>query len=262
MDRRAGLIAGALAVAACGPPVPASPGGAPVTVVARGTLAYAVAFAGERLVSVELTERFELVIRDGATGDGRRVDLGPAERDWPALAVDGGRAWVGGDSGVVVAIDLDAATAGARWPIGAPVTALAAAGEVVAIGDAEGVLCVRRAADGALLQCLEAHATAIAGITVDGDRLITRATDGEAAGWQLPALRRVEAVAAPPRWGDGALVIDGPRVDVERDGRRERVVTMAGEVRAVAVAADGRLAVASWIARLDQPSIVLIGWPR
>ncbi len=266
VSRRGAAVALATALLACGAPTPAGPTGARVTVVARGTLGYAVAFAGERLVTVELAERFELVIRDGATGDGRRVDLGPPERDWPALTVQGARAWVGGDAGEVREIDLATGATRARWPVGAPVTALASTTTLVAIGDAEGVLCLRRAGDGALLQCLTAHADAIDTIDVDDDeQLVTRTSVAgatpEVRAWRLPALAPAQATPAPRRWGGRELVIAGRTVDVRRGGARTRVVAMAGEVRAVAVGPDGRLAVAAWIAQLDQASIVLVGWP-
>src|SRR5204863_455042 len=80
-----------------GAPSPHHAADAPVRVVARGTLGYAVGFGGDRLVTVELGERFALEIRDGGAGTPRAIDLGPAEGDWPALACDGDRAWVGGD---------------------------------------------------------------------------------------------------------------------------------------------------------------------
>ncbi len=274
MDRRARLSVVAAAAAAwtsaCGAPSPVAPAGAQVTVVARGTLGYAVAFAGTRLVSVELGERFELVIRDGARDGGRRVDLGPPERDWVALAARGDRAWVGGDGGEVAAVDVGAAAITARWPVGAPVTALAATDTLVAIGDATGVVCVRRADDGALLQCLAAHAQAIDALAVVDGALVSRGEGEAARAWTLPALAAApapapaaaDADAIAPRWRGRAIAIDGRAVDVVDAAGRRRVVAMAGAVRAVAVSPDDRLAVAAWIDALDQPSIVLVGWPR
>jgi hypothetical protein len=251
MDRRAGVALACLAVTACGAPAPRA-GGA-VRVVARGTLGYAVAFAGDRLVTVELGERFELVVRDG---DGRaergRIDLGPPERDWPALACAADRCWVGGDGGEVVAVDLDPPAIVARWPAGEPVTALAHLGEHVAIGDAAGVLCLRRAGDGALLQCVVAHAEPIAALDARDGGLASRAAGGEARGWTAPAL--AERATSEP-----AIRISGRRVERKGgDGRWSLVVEMAGAVRQIAASPAGDLAVAAWIGALDHPSVVLV----
>jgi len=251
MDRRAGLIV--LALAACGAPSPRR-GAAPVSVVARGTLGYAVAFAGDRLVTVELGERFELIVRDG---EGRRelgrLDLGAPERDWPALACDGDRCWVGGDGGEVAVVALGAAAPAivARWPIGAPVTGLAHAGGHVAIGDAGGALCLRRAGDGALLQCVVAHAGPIASVGSDRDGVVTRDAAGDARGWTVPALAE-----RPP--GADQVRMTGRRVERRAGDGWELVVEMAGTVQRVATSPQGDLAVAAWIGALDQASVVLV----
>jgi hypothetical protein len=245
MDRRAGLILAL--IAACGAPTPLHPPDHQVQVVARGSMAYAVAFAGERLVTVELIERFELVIRsrDGAREEAR-LELGRPEDDWPALAAAGDRAWVGGETGEVLVIDLAAATVTARWPVGAPVTGLATHGDHVAIADATGVLCLRDLA-GALLQCAGAADAPIADLEVRGDLVVTTAGDRE-AGWALPSLAAVPA-GAPGRYARaGSRVMLGRRV----------VVELAGAVRDLAVADDGTLAVAAWIGGLDDPSVVLV----
>jgi len=267
VDRRHGLIArpgsartrstasavrSAIAVmlAACGgPPAPRRPAGSAVEVLARGTLGYAVAFAGERVLSVELGETFELVVR--GAGPAQRVALGGADRDWVALATAGERAWVGGETGEVVEIDLAAAEIVARWPVGAPVTALAASEEFVAIGDAEGALCLRRADDGALLQCVAAHAGAIRDLAVDGEVVTSRGDDG-AHGWTLPALAEIAPAA------DATIRANGLRVDRLTEDGPQLVVEMAGQVQDVAIAASGRVAVAAWIRALDQASIVVV----
>ncbi|MCA9677665.1 MAG: hypothetical protein KC464_21765, partial [Myxococcales bacterium] len=140
------------------------------------------------------------------------------------------------------------------------ITALAASDGRVAIGDADGVLCLRRGDDGALLQCVAAHDHPVAALAVDGERLISRGDDARA--WHLPDLARgvgVDRIGV--QWAGGEVVVDGAAVDLVADGHRSRVIEMAGPVHGVAVSPDGRLAVAAWITQLDQPSIVLIAPP-
>jgi hypothetical protein len=254
MDRRQVLTL--LALAACGGSGPRTT--ATTTVVARGTLAYAVAFCGDRLATIELAERFELVVRRADGGPPlARADLGAPERDWPALACDATRAWAAGEPGDVRGFDLATGAEVARWPVGAPVTALAAAQDMVAIGDAEGVLCLRRA-DGALLQCTVAHGAPIAGLVVDGATLVSRDAHGEARGWALPSLAARPAGPPGPRWQGDPVRAVARRVERLRADRWETVATMAGTVRGVAVGPAGTLAVAAWIGTLDQPSVILV----
>jgi hypothetical protein len=227
-------------------------------VVARGTLAYGVGFAGDRLVTVELGERFELLVRDLPAAAPRALDLGAPERDWPALACTADRAFVGGDTGDVVVVDVSADAAPrelARWPVGAPVTALAALDGLVAIGDATGVVCLRRIDDGALLQCVVAHDGPITALELHDGALVTRAADS-AHVWQIPSLAGPSgADASGIAWGARQVRVDGRRV-IDDAGRT--VVEMAGPVRAVAVSQSGKLAIAAWISALDQPSVVLV----
>jgi hypothetical protein len=252
VDRRAGLIV--LAVAACGPSSPRHPKGSAIQVVARGTLAYGVELAGDRLVTVELTERFELIVRsrDGDR-ESARLDLGPAEHDWPALAAAGDRAWVGGDTGVVIAYDLAAGAELARWPIGAPVTALAVAGDHVAIGDAAGVVCLRRAADGALVQCVVADDGPVETVAAAGDRLVSSGA-GPARGWSVPSLASRPATPVPLVWRGQVVTASGRRVLAGGDP----IVWMHGAVRDLAVGDDGTLAVAAWVGSLDHASVILV----
>ena len=150
------------AIAGCAP--------GPSRVVARGTLAYAAAWQDERLVTVELAERFELVVRAGpALRVTARVDLGPPEADVTALAVAGPLAVVGGDDGWIRRFDLSATPPREleRWPQGAPITALAADADHVVAGDATGAVCLRRAS-GELLQCATRAATPIARLLLVG----------------------------------------------------------------------------------------------
>lgn len=251
MDGRAGLIAIA-AVACGGPPAPRHAARTDVHVLARGSLGYAVAFAGARPISVELGDAFELVVRDAGGREQGRVALGAADRDWTALATSEELAWVGGETGEVVAIELATAKVVARWPVGAPITGLVASEDLVAIADAEGALCVRRRDDGALLQCVAAHDGAIRDLTLAGDVLTTRADDG-AHGWRLPAL-----TPTSPADAEASLRITGARVDrVDADGPH-LIVEMSGAVQDVAITPEGRVAVAAWISALDQASVVVV----
>lgn len=255
MDRIQGLIL--LLLVACGAPAPR---GAGVQVVSRGTLAYAVELCGDRLVAVELGERFELVVRDAdGAREAARLDLGPPEHDWPALACAGDRAWVGGETGEVVHVELPTAARTGAWRTGAAVTALAAADGLVAIGDGAGVLCLRRAGDGALLQCAVAHAAAIAEVEPAGAALVTRDVTGDSRRWALPSLAdSPPGGAAALTWGGDPVRVVGRRVERRRGDRWELVVEMAGTVQDVAIAGP-RLAIAAWIGRLDQASVVLVG---
>jgi hypothetical protein len=240
-----------LGACAAGPPAP--------RVLARGTLAYAVAATPGRLLSIELDERFALVVRspDSPTPLAR-VDLGPPERDLPALAAAGDRAWVGGDDGRVRVIDVATGAVTEIWPVGAPVTALALAGDVVVIGDATGALCLRRARDGAVLQCAAIADGPIAHVDVRGGTLV--ASTGEATtSWLLPSLAPAgPARSRGPMWEGGEVVVSGRTVDLVTRDRRRRLAVMDGSVRAVAVLSDGRLAIAAWIAALANPSIIVL----
>ena len=261
MDRQPGLsaragaaLAAAVVLAACGAPASSIvlPSGS--RVLARGSLAYAVGFAGDdRVVSVELEERFALLVR---TTDGRglgRWDLGPAERDLVALAIGDEVAWVGGADRRVRGVGLTDGRPVATWPTGAAVTALALApGGRLLVGDAEGGLCLRRLVDGALLQCVQLGDRALAEIVLAGD-LVVVLGEGRRWGLTLPALGLVATPADPRRLHRrGRQLRQGDRV----------LLVLGGVVRAVAVDEHGRIAVAGWIARQGDPSLVLLPAPR
>lgn len=268
MDRRRGALIGLGMLAALG----ACGGGAGGTVVARGTLAYGAAWHGDDLVTVELAERFELVIRRGpALRVDRRVELGPPELDLGALAIAGSIALVGGDDGWIRRIDL-AGRSGReleRWPAGAAVTAIAATADYVAIADATGAICVRRAS-GELLQCAAlAPAEPGAELAIDpgaSPALIWSAPGTAAQRYSLPALRPLPSGAIPPRrWGDGELTVDPGAGIVTwiRGGAARRLARLGGRVRAIATSRTGRLAIAGWVRALDQPSVIVwIAPPR
>jgi hypothetical protein len=256
------LAAGALA--ACAHP-------SPMRVVARGTLAYAAAWSGERLVTVELAERFELVVRDGAqlSREVGRLDLGPPELDLRALAVAGDVALVGGDDGWVRRIALpDASSTHAsrrpdlreldRWPQGAAITAIAAGAGAVAVADAEGALCVRRPS-GELLQCLALDEPARV-LAIDGDRVVVDGEGGTRRALALPSLAAARAPdAGPTAWRGGELARDDTAGAVAWRGPSgaRTLAALAGVVRSVAASPGGKLVIAGWVKRLDQPSVIV-----
>jgi hypothetical protein len=225
-------------------------------IVSRGTLAYAAAWKGERLITIELIERFQLVVRDGPSlKTTAKIDLGPPEVDLTALAVTGEVAVVGGRDGWIRRFDLATRRELDRWPQGAPLTALAATADLVIAGDAEGAVCLRRAT-GELLQCVAHAETPITRISVAGDRA-TVVAGRTTRMLELPSLRVLDGPGVAitwsggaVKWRDRAVVWSGPR------GKR-RLVVLAGPVRSVATSDGGKLAIAGWVKALDQPSVVV-----
>ncbi len=247
-----------MVLAGCAASRPGLPPGA--RVLARGSLAYAVAVTTDTVVTVELEERFALVVRALTTGRERqRVDLGPPERDLPALAVGGGRAWVGGDDQRVREIDLANGGVVATWPVGADVTALAwlpeGAGGWLAVGDATGVVCLRRLPDGALVQCL-AGAAPVARLDAGPGGLWVADAAGS-RGFSVPTLAETEGAAPAMRWRGQALAAAGHEV---RAGDRV-LLRLPGRVQAIAVGPGGELGVAAWVARLGDPAVIVLAPP-
>lgn len=246
----------AAALVACGgrgATSPTLPDGA--RVLARGSLAYAAVASADAVVTVELEERFALIVRDPDSGRPRRtVDLGAAERDLVALAVDGDTAWVGGDDRAVRTVDLASGTVIATWPIGAPVTALRHLdGGWLAIGDATGVVCLRRVADAALVQCAALADGPVSRLSRTDGGVVVESGSSRTA-WTVPALARRTAVPSLQQWRGGDLTVDGREV---RAGAK--VVAVLGErVRMVEVGPRGELIIAAWITRLDDPSVVVL----
>jgi WD40 repeat protein len=236
------------ALAACGGGVATAGSGRPIegnappaaatglrvrAVAARGVLAYDVAAAGNVVATIELGERFELVIRGAASRrpETAATPLGDASYDFVAVALDAGgdRAAVAGLDGTVRLFAVAAATDAGRPPAptetarfrlddSATAVALAPAGDLLATGAASGVLCLRRVADGALLQCVADHGGRVTRLAFsrDGARLASAGWDGRAVVWDVPSLR-VRARAA----GHGALTAlafspDGAQVALAR----------------------------------------------
>ncbi len=232
MDRLA-LVAAAVCTVACGAPArPISGSGQPLErgatpahpatglrtarALSRGTLSYAVAYAGDRVVSIELATAFELVVRD-ARGTARgRVDLGEATYDVVDLAVHGDSAWVASVDGRVRAIDIRALAVTTTWHLGAPATAVAvsADGAYVATGDGTGVVCLRRAGDGALLQCVAAHAGAVSALDFSADKLASASWSGDVTVWSVPSLAVVARRQRRGSANDVAFAPDGKRLAV------------------------------------------------
>jgi WD40 repeat protein len=170
-------------------------------VVAAGKLGYAVAWAdadgdSDTLAAIELDVAFALVLRDlGATPrEPLRVALGPAERDISAAAVahTRGHVFVAGDDGRVRGFDIATGAGVVTWVAGSPATAVAVApdGRYVAMGTADGLLCLRRYRDGALLQCVHAHRDRVAALAFRPDSavLASAAWSGEVIRWRVPSL--------------------------------------------------------------------------
>ena len=192
--------------------------------LARGPLTYAVDFVDERqLVSIELGERFELVVRDVAVAhrprETLRVPLGGSTHDVEDLAVARLRrqVWVSSRAGHVRGFDLQSGALVATWHLGSPATAVAISPDErwVAMGTSDGLVCLRRYRDGALVQCTLAHDGQISDLafSVRGERLSTSSWNGEVTDWQIPSLavaarRRFAGAACALAWSaDGRLAI-------------------------------------------------------
>lgn len=285
MDRRprlislASMLASAAALAACA-------GSASTTrVLARGVLPYGVATTGDAVVTVELAERFELVVRALSPGGPaeRRLDLGPPEHDLRALAVADRTAFVGSDAGFIHEIDLASMRPVQSYAVGAPLRALAADASYLLSADTSGAVCLRRRRDGALLQC--AHvAEPVGRLELDGEtvRLIAEpkpAADPKAppqpaaliATWSVPALQPSPSPAPAPRsvgapvaapvaelFQDGAVTSVGHQVIWQRGGERRVLAELATDVRFITVTASGSLIVAAWPTSLDDAVLLLI----
>jgi WD40 repeat protein len=195
MGRRFGAVAcvAVVSAAACGGRLAVD------RVAAHGVLGYAVAVAGPRVASVELDGEFRLVVRDGAE---TRVSLGPPDWDVVALAAAGDVLAAACVDGTVRLHDARTGAETARWRLEAAATAVALSPDArfLATGSAGGVLCLRRIADGALLQCVAAHAARLSALAIRGDRLASGGWDGAVAEFAVPSLRLIER-----RAGTGAV---------------------------------------------------------
>jgi hypothetical protein len=242
-----------------------------VQVIARGVLTYCVATSVDTIVSVELSERFELVVRDG--GSVRRLDLGPPEIDLRALAVQRLVAYIGSDAGFVFEVDLRTLHQTRVFAVGSPIQALAVDDNYLVSADASGAVCLRRRGDGALLQCALApsHVTAM---TISHETLWLQPygpDNGAANGadvaattpWSLPGLAATtppstEKLATELRWQGGTLRVSGPRLLWDRGNEHRVLIQLATSIRAVAMTASGDLVVAAWPKSLDDAALVRV----
>jgi hypothetical protein len=217
-------------------------------VVARGSLAYAATWTRDRLITVELQEQFELVVRDARSlRELRRLVLGPHDNDVSAVAADDRSAWVGDRAGWIRQIDLGSGHELARWPQGAPITAIAADARWIVASDATGVICLRRIT-GLLLQCFDHARPDVSALTLDGHELHVHAGRGHRAHFAVPGL---QAVDGPDR---------GAAFDDARPSSATAAATVAGfdgKVRAMAIGPAGQLVVVGWPRTLADPSVVV-----
>ncbi len=255
---RASLFAMAVGVALGGCASPLSS----TRVLARGVLPYGVATAGDAVVTVELAERFELVVRpigfgEAAEGKERRLDLGPPEQDLRALAVHERTAFVGSDAGFIREIDLTSLQEVQAFAVGAPLRALAADAHYLLSADTSGAVCLRRRRDGALLQCAQV-AEPVGRLELQGGtaRLIAEPV---IATWSVPALRPLTATAAAAtRFHDGAVTARGHQVIWRRADEQRVLAELATDVRFITVTSSGSLVVAAWPRSLDDAVLLLI----
>jgi hypothetical protein len=239
---------------------------ASVHVLARGVIPYGVATTADAIITIELSERFALVVRRGDAV--RRLDLGPAELDLRALATVGDVAYVGSDAGVVEEIDLRDLRRLRSFAIGAPVRALAADPEFLISVDATQALCLRRRRDGALLQC--AITPWPIGAAVIHDRAVwMRPEVAPATGpatpiaWTLPSLTPMPAPSTEkPRalltWNGGTVQADGGQLWWNHGTQHRKLTQLASAIRAIVVTSTGELVVTAWPQSLDDPTLVLI----
>lgn len=198
------------------------------TDVAGAALTYGVALSERQLITVELGVEFALVIRDitpsGHASRRSRVALGSAAYDIDGLAVDAGRAraFVASRDGRVRAFDTRTGALLVTWHLGSPATAVAASsdGRWVAMGTADGVLCLRRYRDGALLQCTLAHAGHISDLAFspDSQSLASTSWTGELTRWRVPSLAIIARHAFDGSANALAFSPDGTRIAVAHSG--------------------------------------------
>jgi WD domain, G-beta repeat len=258
-----------------GAPAPGSAAGlGGSTAAARGALTYAVAFAGplgdhDLLASVELSTEFELVIREldrrgpsrGQSGTGQRVRhriryrvrLGPPDFDIGDLAVDHARqeAWIASRDGTARSYDLTRGALALTWHLGSPATAVAisADGRLVATATDEGVLCVRRRADSALLQCVAAHEAPIAALDFAAGHLASAAWDGTVIVWDVPSLAIVARHRFDGSVNDLAFTPDGTVLALARSASPPVRTPRSREPRSAASPSDALALVSLWHVR-------------
>ncbi len=198
------------------------------TATSRDSLAYHVALANKRTITTELTDRFELVVRDASTANAnaniRRIDLAKADFDILDLVTnnDGSIAYVASAAGWVRGYELDSGRLLSEWRMGSSATALAlsADAEMLVIGTATGVLCLRRLRDGAQLQCVAAHSSRVSALAISGATLISGDWSGTAARWSLPSLREETRIPGTGFLSAIAWSPNGQTIALARNARK------------------------------------------
>lgn len=186
MGRRRLVVVAALALAcARGPQVS--------TIYRRGQLSTAVAFTDDGARIVAQTGLATTLTRDAAVG--RRFG-GPGV-EIAALAAQGGRVVTVGRDAILRVFDATTLAPRATFRLDAAGTAVALAGggALIATGAASGVVCLRRADDGAVLQCLVARGPVTA-IAACGAKLAV-ATGTAVERYALPSLAPRGWLATP-----------------------------------------------------------------
>jgi WD40 repeat protein len=154
----------------------------------------------------------------------RRVRLGSHRYDVSDLAIaqTGDAALVASADGTVREVDLIAGRVSPSWHMGDAVTAVAVSpdGTSIAAGGASGLVCLRRRADGALLQCLVGHAGPVSDLAFDpsGARLATSSWDGTVKVLSLPALAQLALLDTGGSANQLAFSPDGERIAIAMSG--------------------------------------------
>ncbi len=224
----------------------------------KGRLTYAVAVADRDrvVVSVELELAFALAVHDLSAAKPRlrfRRRLGVATYDIYDLAVDpaGREAWVASADGSVRGFELAKGKQLASLHLGAAATAVALTNDrsLLATGSASGVLCLRRRADLALLQCTVAHEKRISSLSfsADGKALVSASWDGTVTTWRAPSLE----VTGRKKLGVSANAVayspSGDRVAIAVSGAPpKRSPEIASRETRAGVAYDDKSAVVLW----------------
>ncbi len=197
------------------------------TILGRDSLTYHVALTPKRIISVELTSRFALVIRDRAgISPQKRIDLAKADYDILDLVANphNGQVYVASSAGWVRSYDVVSGERRSEWRMGSSATALAISDDArwLVIGTATGVLCLRRLRDGAQLQCVAGHQARVSALEISGETLASGDWAGSLAVWSLPSLREEHRVNGTGFLSALAWSPTGETLAVARNRRRPK----------------------------------------
>ncbi len=208
--------------------LPSSPAtGVSLETESHYALAYRVAFASKHLLSVELRTQFELVIRSTIPPDRMghsgttRIALGPADYDITDMVISESseRVFLSSAAGWVRSYNIETQKKLSEWRMGSGVSALALSpdGAFLYIGTSSGVVCLRRLADGAQLQCMVAHKGAISALTAQGDVLVSSSYLGELSTWESVSMRHLDSLESSHSVSDIAFSDSGQELAVARN---------------------------------------------